>query len=651
MTEQFKFGGDIVWRPTPGHIEGANLTKFMRLHGIRDFDELMQKSTGDVAWFTDAVLKFLDIQFYEPYSNVVDLSDGIQFPKWCVGGRMNIVHNCVDKWRETDGGKQKAVVFEGEEGMTRTLTYEGLYKEVNKAANALRSLGLGKGDAVGIFMPMTPEIVIALLAIAKIGGIILPLFSGYGAGAVVSRMLDADAKALFAADGAFRRGKAVEMKAVADEAAGQIPSLKHMIVLKRTGQDINMKEGRDHWWHELVDAQSDEAETEKTDAEDPLMIIYTSGTTGKPKGALHTHCGFPVKAAQDMSFGTDVHTGDVIYWMTDMGWMMGPWLVFGGLLLGATVFLYDGAPDCPAPNRSWELVEKHGINQMGVSPTLIRSLIPHGDEHFKKHDLSSLKCFASTGEPWNPDPWMWLFGKVGEGVRPIINYSGGTEISGGIVMGNPILPLKPCAFSAPCPGMDADVVDEHGNPVRNAVGELVIKAPWIGMTRGFWKDKGRYLDTYWSRWENVWVHGDFAAIDNDGLWYILGRSDDTIKIAGKRLGPAEVESILVRHESIVEAAAIGVPHEVKGSELVLFAVTSPAVERSDVLRRQLHEMVVAEMGKPLAPKAILFVSDLPKTRNAKVMRRMIRAAYLGLELGDTSSLVNPAAVEEIRKVK
>ena len=648
MTEQFTFGGEIVWRPSPAQIEHANLTTFMRAYGINDFDELMQRSTHDVEWFTDAVLKTLGIQFYTPYSKAVDLSEGIQFPKWCVGGKMNIVHNCVEKWTMAYG-QRSAVIFEGEEGITRTLTYEDLNREVNKTANALRSLGLGKGDAVGLFMPMTPEIVVALLAIAKIGGIILPLFSGYGAGAIVSRMVDADAKALFAADGAFRRGKAVEMKSIADEAAEQISTLKHMIVLRRTGQAITMKEGRDHWWHELIDRQNDESETEITDAEDPLMVIYTSGTTGKPKGALHTHCGFPVKAAQDMAFGTDVHRGDVIYWMTDMGWMMGPWLVFGSLLLGATMFLYDGAPDFPAPNRLWELAEKHRINQMGVSPTLIRSLIPHGEEYFRRHDLSSLKCFASTGEPWNPDPWMWLFEKVGGGRIPIINYSGGTEISGGIVMGNLLLPLKPCAFSAPCPGMAADVVGENGDPVRNAVGELVIKAPWIGMTRGFWRDKQRYLDTYWSRWENVWVHGDFAAVDNDGLWYILGRSDDTIKVAGKRLGPAEVESILVRHESIVEAAAIGVPHEVKGSELVLFAVTAPGVERSDALRQELNGMVVAEMGKPLAPKAILFVSDLPKTRNAKVMRRMIRAAYLGLDLGDTSSLVNPVAVEEIRK--
>jgi len=651
MPEQFTFGGDIVWHPTEEYIERAHLTTFMRQHGINGFDELMSRSTSDIAWFTDAILKYLDIQFYEPYSTVVDLSEGIQFPKWCVGGKMNIVHNCVDKYQGADVRDQVAVLWEGEEGPTKSLTYQELYQEVNRCANALRSLGLGKGDAIGLFMPMTPEIVIALLAIAKIGGIILPLFSGYGAGAIVSRLVDADARALFAADGAFRRGKAVEMKSIADEAVRHVPTLEHMIVLRRTGQAVHMQEGRDHWWHDLVASQSESADTEVTSAEDPLMVIYTSGTTGKPKGAQHTHCGFPVKAAQDMAFGTDVHRGNVIYWMTDMGWMMGPWLVFGALALGATFVIYDGAPDYPGPDRLWELVEKYKITQLGVSPTLVRSLIPFGDELFQKRDLSSLRLFASTGEPWNPDPWMWLFEKVGESKRPIINYSGGTEISGGIVMGNPILPLKPCAFSAPCPGIAADVFDENGNPIRDAVGELVIKAPWIGMTRGFWNDKQRYLDTYWSRWENVWVHGDFAAIDSDGLWYILGRSDDTIKIGGKRLGPAEVESILVRHESVVEAAAIGVPHAIKGSELVLFAVLKPDANPNDALRQELRTMVVDEMGKPLAPKSILFVSDLPKTRNAKVMRRMIRSAYLGQEPGDTSSLVNPQAVEEIRKAK
>jgi acetyl-CoA synthetase len=381
------------------------------------------------------------------------------------------------------------------------------------------------------------------------------------------------------------------------------------------------------------------------------MVIYTSGTTGRPKGAVHTHAGFPVKAAQDMAFGTDVHPGDIIYWMTDMGWMMGPWLVFGSLILGGTFLIYDGAPDYPGPDRLWSMVERHKISTLGLSPTLVRALIPHGEAPFKDHDLSSLRFFASTGEPWNPDPWLWLFEKAGGGKRPIINYSGGTEISGGIVMGNPILPLKPCAFSAPCPGIAADVFDEHGNSVRNQVGELVIKAPWIGMTRGFWKDPERYEETYWARWPGIWVHGDFAAVDADGMWYILGRSDDTIKVAGKRLGPAEVESVLVSHPAVMEAAAIGVPDPIKGNAVVVFCVLGPQDSPSEALRAEFKELVVASLGKPLAPREVLFVSDLPKTRNAKVMRRMIRAAYLGEEPGDTSSLVNPEAVEEIGRAR
>ena len=331
--------------------------------------------------------------------------------------------------------------------------------------------------------------------------------------------------------------------------------------------------------------------------------------------------------------------------------MMGPWLVFGSLLLGATMVLYDGAPDFPGPDRLWALVEDHRINQLGVSPTLIRSLLQLGEAPVRAHDLSSLRCFASTGEPWNPEPWRWLFDVVGGGRIPIVNYSGGTEISGGIVMGNPLLPLKPCAFSGPCPGIAAAVLDEAGQAVVGQVGELVIRAPWIGMTRGFWEDRARYMDTYWSRWPDTWVHGDFAAVDADGLWYILGRSDDTIKIAGKRLGPAEVESVMVAHPAVVEAAAIGVPHEIKGSELVVFCVLKAGVEPSEALRAELKQAIVAAMGKPLAPKVLRFVSDLPKTRNAKVMRRMVRSAYLGLPAGDTSSLVNPEAVEEIGRAR
>ncbi len=651
MDESFEFGGEIVWRPTTEYVDNARLTEFMRLHNIESFDALMQRSTEDISWFTDAILKYLDIQFYEPYEKVVDLSQGIAWPKWCVGGKLNIVHNCVDKYIGTPTEKVTAFLWEGEDGSSKSMTYGELFREVNKAANALRSLGLGRGDAIGIYMPMVPEIAIALLAIAKIGGIILPLFSGFGTSAIVDRLGDADARALFTADGFARRGKTIAMKPTADEAAAQIPSLKHIIVLEHVKSPIEMKDERDHWWHEIISQQSDESPTEITDAEEPLMIIYTSGTTGLAKGAVHTHCGFPVKSAQDMAFGTDMHPGEVIYFMTDLGWMMGPWLIFGALILGATFLLFDGAPDFPGPDRVWEIAEKHNVTTLGVSPTLIRLLMTFGETPLQGHDLSSLRYFASTGEPWNPDSWMWLFEKVGGSRIPIINYSGGTEISGGIVMGNPLLPLKACAFSGACPGMAADVFDEDGKPVINQVGELVIKAPWIGMTRGFWKNPERYEDTYWSRWDNVWVHGDFAAIDSDGLWYILGRSDDIIKVAGKRVGPAEPESIVVSHPAVVEAAAIGVPHEIKRNELVLFCVLVPGEEPSEELRDELRRLVATEMGKPLTPKDILFVNDLPKTRSAKVMRRMIRAAYLGLDPGDTASIVNPEAMEEIRRAK
>jgi acetyl-CoA synthetase len=648
VTEQIDFGSQIVWRPTPEYIEKAHLTRFMRQHNIINFEELVRRSTKDVAWFTESLLNYLDIQFYEPYSKVIDLSRGIAWPRWCLDGKMNIVHNCLDKYAGTAVEGRTAVIWEGEDGNTLSLSYGELHSQVNQAANALRSLGLGKGDAIGIYMPMTPEIVVALLAIAKIGGIILPLFSGYGVGAVVTRLVDANAKALFTADGFSRRGKPIAMKPVADKAAAQVPTLQHMIVLNYAGLEVDMIQGRDYWWNALIKDQPRAADTEVTLAEDTLMVIYTSGTTGKPKGAIHTHCSFPVKATQDMAFGTDLHPGQVIYWMTDMGWMMGPWLVFGSLILGGTLFIYDGAPDYPSPDRTWDMVERHKITTLGISPTFIRAMIRYGDEPIREHDLSSLHLIASTGEPWNPDPWLWLFDVVGQRKIPIINYSGGTEISGGIIMGNPLMPIKPCAITAPCPGIAADVFNENGQPVRGEVGELVIKAPWIGMTRGFWRDPKRYEETYWSRWTDVWVHGDFAIIDEDDHWYILGRSDDTIKVAGKRLGPAEVESILVSHPDVVEAAVIGVPDEIKGSAVVAFCVLTEDCNVCDELIQELNQLVVTAMGKPLAPREIRFISDLPKTRNAKVMRRMIRSAYLGESPGDTSSLVNPEAVDEIK---
>ena len=440
------------------------------------------------------------------------------------------------------------------------------------------------------------------------------------------------------------------MKPIADEAASQIPTLRHLLVLSQAGEWLVEDLSHDAGPPMKLAGPFDDALTERTSAEDPMMIIYTSGTTGKPKGAVHAHCGFPIKAAQDIWQGLDLHPDETLFWMTDMGWMMGPWEVFGTLLLGATMMLYDGAPDFPGPDRVWALVDRHKVTALGISPTLIRALRRHGDEIVHRHNLSSLRKFASTGEPWNPDPWMWLFQNVGRGKLPIINYSGGTEISGGIVMGNVLTPMKPCAFSGPLPGMAADVVDENGKSVRGKVGELVIREPWIGMTRGFWRDRERYIDAYWSRWPDTWVHGDWAAIDSDGLWYILGRSDDTIKIAGKRVGPAEVESILVAHPQVSEAAAVGVPDPIKGEALVCFCVLRKGVNGDVDLAAELKGNVARDLGKALAPHDVLFVGDIPKTRNAKVMRRVVRAAYLGEKLGDTSALENPASLEEIQRV-
>ena len=647
---EFQFGGQFVWHPTPELIAQSNLQRFIEKHALGSYGELMRRSTTDIAWFWDTVLHDLDIRFYRPYSHVLDLTEGKPWAHWCVDGEMNIVHNLLDKYAGTEIDNRLAIKSEIEDGTMRGLTYKELRDEVNKMAAALRSLGLGKGDAIGVFMPMVPEIVVAMLAIIKIGGIFLPLFSGFGAAAIVSRLNDADAKALITAAATYRRGKFCPMKPTADEAAAQIPSLRHLVVLNQAGEwlveDLNIKTGPPARFA----GPFDDAPTERTSAEDPMMIIYTSGTTGRPKGALHTHCGFPIKSAQDMWHGLDLHPDETLFWMTDMGWMMGPWEVFGTLLLGATMMLYDGAPDFPGLDRVWSLVDRHKVTALGVSPTLIRALRRYGDEIVHRHDVSSLRKFASTGEPWNPDPWMWLFQNVGRGRLPIINYSGGTEISGGIVMGNVLTPMKPCAFSGPLPGMAADVVDENGKSVRGKVGELVIRQPWIGMTRGFWKDRERYIESYWSRWPDTWVHGDWAAVDGDGLWYILGRSDDTIKIAGKRLGPAEVESILVAHPQVSEAAAVGVPDPIKGEALVCFCVLKEGASGGSDLASALKNKVAIELGKALAPKDVLFVADIPKTRNAKVMRRIVRAAYIGEKLGDTSALENPASLEEFKRL-
>src|SRR5260221_6480458 len=555
---------------------------------------------------------------------------------------MNIVHSCLDRHRDEEFHDKTALIWEGEPGEVRKMTYGELHAEVCRLAGALRRLGIRPGDRVAIFMPMCPEVAVSVLAVAKVGAVIIPLFSGYGPEAIATRLRDGEAKLLICADGFYRRGQVVPMKETADRALLTCPSVRKVIVHRRVVREIPWNHARDLVWEVLLEDEPDHAPTHELDPEDPLMIIYTSGTTGKPKGCLHVHGGFPVKTAQDMAHGFDVGADDTVFWYTDIGWMMGPWLIFGSLILGATMVLYEGTPDYPAADRLWRMVAHHGVTVLGVSPTLVRGLMSHGDEVPAHHDLTSLRILGGTGEPWNPEPFQWFFKNIGGGRIPVINYTGGTELSGRILSGNVITHLPPAAFARPVPGIAADVLDSEGRSVRGEVGELAIRNPWPGMTRGFWGDRQRYLDTYWSRFEGVWVHGDWAYEDpDDGLWYVLGRSDDTIKIAGKRLGPAEVESVLVGHPWVAEAAAIGVPDELKGEVLVCFVILRPNRKGTDELAVELQDLVAGALGKPLRPKAIHFVADLPRTRNAKILRRVGEAVSTRQESGGPSVAQHP----------
>ena len=638
---------DIIWRPTPEVIERARITRLMRLLGVASLAELQRRSVEDPEWYWNGVVNDLGLRWLTPYTKVLDDSRGPAWPRWFPGGRLNFSDNCLDRNLDAGRGRQPAVVWEGDDGQTRTLSYEELAREVNRLANALRALGIVNGDRVGIFLPMSPEAVIATLAVVRIGAIYTPCFSGFGAQAVASRLQDCEAKLLITADGFHRRGQVVRVKETADEALTQCPTVAQVLVYRRLGRDIPWTAGRDRWWQDVVAGQPDECPPVPVEADHPCLIIYTSGTTGRPKGTVLTHGGFLVKCAHDFAYCHDVGDDDRLFWLTDLGWLMGPMLFTAALALGGTAVVFEGVPDYPKPDRLWTLVERHRITVMGMSPTAVRALMPHGPEHVHAHDLSSLRILGSTGEPWNPEPYRWLFENAGKARIPITNYTGGTEISGGILGCFPVAPIKPCSFAGPIPGMAAEVFDEGGRPVRGAVGELVITKPWPGMTAGFWRDRDRYLETYWSRWRDVWVHGDWAFIDADGFWYIQGRSDDTLKIAGKRLGPAEVESVLVGHPAVAEAGVIGVPHEVKGEAIVCFVVLRPDQTASEALRKELGERVAAQMGKALKPEKILFARDLPKTRSAKIMRRVIRATHLGREPGDLSSLENPAAVKAV----
>lgn len=637
---------DFVWEPTPEYIDNANVTRLMRRHGITDYWDLVQRSQDDIRWFWDEVVKDLGIEFSTPYEEVLDDAAGFKWPKWFTGGTVNLAYNCLDRHLPERAG-QPAIVWEGEDGATATLTYAELHKEVCRVANGLIERGIGVGDAVGVYMPMLPQAVIAAYAIARIGAIYLPIFSGFGAPAIAARLNDSKAKALFVADGFYRRGGKVPTKTVADEAVAESASIETVFVYRRFPDDDLPTSGADVSWDDAFASQPAAHEAPPLDPETPFLIGYTSGTTGTPKGSVHVHGGFLVKVAEEVAYQTDVRPGDLLYWVTDMGWIMGPWEMVGSHANGATVFMYEGAPNFPGPDRIWDMCERHGVTVLGISPTLVRALMPSGEEPVTSHDLSKLRILASTGEPWNPEPYRWFNEVVGRGTRPIINISGGTEIGACFLGQAPVIPTKNSSLGTPSLGMAIDVYGPDGKPVRGEVGELVCTKPWPSQTRGFLNNTERYLASYWSRWDDTWVHGDWASIDSDGYWYLHGRSDDTLNIAGKRIGPAEFESAAVEHPAVVECAAIGVPDEVKGESVWCFCVLSPGAEASEGLSRDIKTVVAGELGKAFTPARILFVDELPRTRSAKILRRAIRARALGEDPGDMSSLENPSALDAI----
>jgi len=641
----------IVWKPSSQYVDNSNIKRFMRKHGIQTPDELTRRSIDDIEWFWDAAAKDLDIEWFKRYDKILDTSKGIEWARWFIGGKLNIAHNCVDRHAETRPDKT-AVIWQGEDDRVQKLSYGTLAQEVNRFANGLKSLGIGKRDAVGLYMTMSPQVPIAMFGAFKIGAICVPIFSGFGASAVASRLNDVQAKVIVTTDGALRKGKNLQVKKEADAAAGLVKSIEHIIVCKRLGIEVPWSSARDIWWDDLVKGQPRECATAQMDSEDVSLVLYSSGTTGKPKGTVHTHAGPLVECTKDAAYHFDAKENDVFFWVTDIGWMMGPWMLIGNLSLASTVVLFEGAFDYPQPDRLWKIVEDFGVTIFGISPTLVRLLMRYGDQHLTGHDLSKLRILGATGEPWDPESWTWFFEKVGGSKCPIINITGGTELIAPHLSPSPLSPLKPCTVGGPGLGMDMDIFNEEGKPVRGEVGYVVMKKPCPSMTKGFWHDPQRYIETYWSRWPKIWYHADWGLIDNEGFWFVLGRADDTIKVSGRRVGPAEVESALLEHPSISEAAAIGVPDEVKGEEIVCYVVPKSGVEPGDSLRESLKDQVAKIMGKTFKPKDIRFVPQLPKTRSGKVVRRLIRSRALGKkDLGDLSTLDNPEALDEIEKAQ
>ncbi len=639
--------GSFAWEPTPELMAGTTLTSFFIQHGLTDFHQLLKRADRDPQWYWDALIRHFDIRFDRTYSQALDERSGVEWPRWCVGGTTNISWNCLGRHRDTDRWHTDAVVWEGEDERVVRWSFARLDAEVARLADLLRNLGIRKGDVVGLYLPMVPEAVAAFLAIVEIGAIVMPLFSGFGRRPLAERFGDAGATAVVTCPSFLRRGKNIPMHRTVLEAAETSPGLKHIILLDRTG-DANAAGPLDAVWSTVAEAAPRTREPEAFDAETPAMLMYTSGTTGRPKGTVHTHCGMLVKNALDMGLCLDVKEGDSLIWMSDMGWIVGPKVSIGCTLLGATLVLAEGTPDWPQHNRLWRLCERHGVSVAGIVPTAVRQMMRSGIDPLEGGlKLSRLRTIISSGEPWTPEAWNWFFETVCQRRVPILNYSGGTECGGAILIGTHHHPLKPCSFGGPVPGGGVDIVDANGISLPvGEMGELVMRRPTIGGTRGLWKDPERYVESYWRQIEGVWVQGDLASRDTDGLWYLHGRSDDTIKLAGKRTGPSELEAALMATGLVADVAVVGIPDAIAGSALLcVCVVNNPDAEG---LPELLSDALARDFGAPYRPKKIVFASDLPRTRNQKVMRRVIRSIALGQPAGDLTSLSNPGSVEELR---
>ncbi|MHB1907862.1 MAG: AMP-binding protein [Nitrososphaerales archaeon] len=628
-----------LFTPSRETIENANVTQFMDSQGINSYKDLVKRSGEDISWWWKLCEETLSLEWTSSYSKVYDSSKGIENTKWFLGAKLNAIDTVLKN------STKNALIWEGEDGRKKTLSYLELRREVSKFQNYLDSIGVAKGDVVASILPMLPETIVAMLGAIKAGAVFSPIFCGYGPQAIASRIANSNPKLVITCDGYYRKGSKILLKNSVDEALQNVNS--SVLVVERLGGETPMKQGRDHFYSEINESAN--SKSVEMEPDDPALLLYTSGTTGKPKGAVISHAGVLLQPAKEAFFNLDVKQEDVFMWITDIGWMMGPWQVFGSQTLGATHVIFEGVPDYPSKDRIYKMIEEYKITHLGHSATTMRMIRKHGNEIIKEHDLSSLRILGNTGEPIDQDTWNWEMENIGNFKTPFINLSGGTEIFGCFLLPSPVVTLKPSTLWGPGLGMDVDVYDDAGKSIRGEIGYLVCKKPFPSMTRGFWNDHDRYLETYWAKYPGTWYHGDWALVDKDGFWFLLGRADDVIKVAGRRVGPAEIESILNSHPSILESACVGLYDEVKGEKLYCFVSLKPNAKKGEETSSSAKKLVSQNLGKTLEPDKIIFVEDLPRTRSGKIIRRLIRSVVSNEPLGETSTMENPESLEKIKR--